>query len=114
MAEKENARSRLWMCAAAALVCTLYAAFLANKTFPPTEGWYSYYAYLINEHGAVPYLDFELLFPPLYVLLITFFTRIFGYEIFALRVLGVVFFAFFALITFFLTEWAKKRIINKK
>ncbi len=98
MVEKQNTRSIVWMCAAATLICALYAGFLANKTFPPTEGWYSYYAYLINEQGAVPYLDFELLFPPLYVLVIALFTRVFGYEILALRVLGVVFFALLGLV----------------
>jgi len=60
---------------------------------PPAEGWYSYYAYLINEQGAVPYVDFELLFPPLYTYLIAVFTRVFGYSIIALRILGVVLFA---------------------
>ena len=71
----------------------LYAGLLANKTMPPAEGWYSYYAYLMNEEGAVPYVDFELLFPPLYVYLIALFTRIFGYSILALRIFGAVIYA---------------------
>ena len=36
-----------------------------------------------------PYVDFPLLFPPLYVYCIALFTKIFGYSILALRVLGV-------------------------
>ena len=86
-------RSLIGMCAFAALFCALYAGFLANKSFSPAEGWYSYYAYLINETGAVPYVDFELLFPPLYTYLIACFTRIFGYGILALRIFGVVLYA---------------------
>ncbi len=81
------------MCGVAFVVCALYAGVLAFRTFPPTEGWYSYYAYLINEEGAVPYLDFELLFPPLYTYIIALFTRVFGYGIIALRILGALVFA---------------------
>ncbi|MBR2329432.1 MAG: glycosyltransferase family 39 protein, partial [Clostridia bacterium] len=87
-------RSRqLLMCAMIAALCALFAGYLANKGFSPAEGWYSYYAYLINEQGAVPYVDFELLFPPLYTYFIALFTRIFGYNMLALRVLGVVMYA---------------------
>ena len=81
------------MCACAFAICLIYAGALCNKTFPPTEGWYSYYAYLINEEGAIPYIDFELLFPPLYTYLIALFTRVFGYGIFPLRIFGVLVFA---------------------
>ena len=83
-------RSLLLACALTVLFAVLYAGFLVNKTMPPAEGWYTYYAYLINEEGAIPYVDFELLFPPLYTYLIAIFTRIFGYGILALRIFGVV------------------------
>ena len=86
-------RTTLYMCLAAALICLLYAGLTVTRGFPPTEGWYSYYAWLINEEGAVPYLDFELLFPPLYVYIIAFFTRIFGYSLLALRIFGAVIYA---------------------
>ncbi len=85
--------STLIMCLIAALICTLYAGFLSRSSLPPAEGWYSHYAYLMNEEGAVPYVDFELLFPPLYVYLIAGFTKLFGYSIAAIRVLGVVLYA---------------------
>ncbi len=81
------------MCVLAATLCSVYAGFLANKSVPPAEGWYSYYAYIINEEGAIPYVDFELLFPPLYTYIIALFTRVFGYDLIALRVLGVVIYA---------------------
>ena len=86
-------RNMAIMCLLAAALCAIYAGLLASKSLSPAEGWYSYYAYLINEEGAIPYLDFELLFPPLYVYIIAFFTRIFGYELIALRVFGVVIYA---------------------
>ncbi len=97
----KNSLSAIWkerrinicLCALTVLLCALYAGILSGKTFSPAEGWYSYYAYLINEEGAVPYLDFELLFPPLYTYLIALITKIFGYSIMVLRVFGVMVFA---------------------
>ncbi len=83
----------LFMCIVAFAICAVYAGAFVLKIFPPTEGWYSYYAYLINEEGAVPYVDFELLFPPLYVYVMALFTKIFGYGIVAVRILGVLIFA---------------------
>lgn len=76
-------------CGICAAVAAVFGFFLFDKSMSAAEGWYSYYAYLINEEGAVPYVDFPLLFPPLYVYCIALFTKIFGYGILALRVLGV-------------------------
>jgi len=81
--------ARAGACLITVAFCLFYAGMISFRSLPPTEGWYSYYAYLINTRGAVPYLDFELLFPPLYVYLIALFTRIFGYSLMALRVLGM-------------------------
>ncbi len=86
------------------LCCTVYAGFLSTKGMPPAEGWYSYYAYLINEQGAIPYVDFELLFPPLYTYLIAGFTAIFGYSIIALRIFGVVIYALTGLFAFLIFD----------
>lgn len=94
--KNENGRwapTRLLMCAAVAAVLAVLAGVLTTRGLSPAEGWYSYYAYQINEQGAVPYVDFELLFPPLYTYLIAAFTSVFGYGIMALRVFGVVIFA---------------------
>lgn len=87
------APTRLLMSLSVALLLAILAGVLTTRGISPAEGWYSYYAYQINEQGAVPYVDFELLFPPLYTYLIALFTRIFGYSIMALRVFGVVVFA---------------------
>ncbi len=70
------------------LLCILYASIMSFKSAPITEGWYTEYAWKIN-HGYLPYKDFEYLFFPLYLYIIAGFTKIFGYSIFALRVLGV-------------------------
>lgn len=75
-----------------ALICLVFSASLSNKTMPVAEGWYSYYAKLINEKGMMPYRDFELLFPPLYTYIIALITRIFGYKIIVLRIVGVIVF----------------------
>ena len=86
------------------VICVIYSGILATRSMAPTEGWYSYYAYIMNEEGAIPYLDFELLFPPLYVYIIALFTRIFGYNIIALRILGVVVYALTGLLAYLIFE----------
>lgn len=74
------------------LLCVQYASIMSFKSAPITEGWYTEYAWKIN-HGSLPYRDFEYLFFPLYIYIIAGFTKIFGYSIFALRVLGIFVFA---------------------
>ena len=76
---------------AAFFCCAFFAALLSFRTMPVSEGWYTEYAWQIN-HGNLPYRDFEYLFFPLYLFVISFYTRIFGYSILALRILGVVVF----------------------
>lgn len=73
------------------ICCAFYATLISFKTMPIAEGWYSEYAWLIN-HGKLPYRDFEYLFFPLYIYFIAGFTKIFGYSIIALRILGIVLF----------------------
>ena len=90
---KQRVKQKVGIALIAALFCALLSGILATRGFSPAEGWYSYYAYRINEQGAVPYVDFELLFPPLYTYVIAFFTRLFGSDILPLRVLGVVIFS---------------------
>lgn len=74
------------------VICTAYCVLISFKTMPAAEGWYSAYARLIND-GLLPYKDFELLFTPLYAYIIAFITKIFGYDLFVLRVVGVILFA---------------------
>ena len=75
----------------AIFVCVCYSSVMSFKTMPIAEGWYTEYAWQIN-NGSLPYRDFEYLFFPFYIYLIAGFTKIFGYSIFALRVFGVVLF----------------------
>ncbi len=77
----------------------LFAIILCNKTMPVAEGWYTYYAQLIN-NGQVVYKDFEYLFMPGYITFIALFTKIFGYSVMALRVLGVIFFTIIAYLAY--------------
>ena len=78
------------------LAAAIYTGISCNKTMPMAEGWYTYYAQLINEKGLQPYRDFEFLFSPVYIYFIALFTKIFGYKIIALRILGVVMFSVIA------------------
>ena len=86
-------------------VAIFYVALMCNKTMPFAEGWYTYYAQLINEKGLLPYKDFEYLFSPLYIYFIAFVTRFFGYDILTLRCVGILMFAIIALgVYLFITE----------
>lgn len=73
------------------LIIGTYMLITYNRTMPFAEGWYSYYARVIAD-GNVPYVDFEYLFMPFYMYLITGFTTIFGFKIIALRILGAILF----------------------
>lgn len=73
----------------------LLSILLSLRTFPISEGWYSVYAKYINL-GKIPYVDFELLFMPLYTYFIAFVTKIFGYDIIVLRILGIIIFVLLA------------------
>ena len=61
-----------------------YAGILFNQIAPYAEGWSTYYAQCINS-GNLPYKDFDYLFPPLYIYLIAFITKLFGYKLIVLR-----------------------------
>lgn len=65
-----------------------YALFLATKGMPISEGWYTEFAWQMN-HGKVPYRDFALLFPPVYPMIVSVITGLFGYDIIVLRLFGV-------------------------
>ena len=78
------------------LVCGIYCALISFRSAPVTEGWDTYYAYLINR-GELPYLDFEYLHPPFYIYFAALFTKVFGYGFIAFRILGVFIFSLTAL-----------------
>ena len=81
--------------ALAVLAAIAFATVMHARTLPFAEGWYTYYAECINK-GLLPYRDFEYLYPPFYIYFIAFFTRVFGYELIALRRLGILIFALLA------------------
>lgn len=72
----------------ALLAIFAYASFTFNKTLPISDGWYITYARLVLS-GKVPYRDFDFLFPPAYLYLITIVIAIFGSEVIVVRLLGV-------------------------
>lgn len=90
-------------------VSFLYVSIVFNQGMPFAEGWYTYYAQCINS-GAIPYKDFEYLFSPIYIYLIAFITRIFGYEIIILRTLGILFFCVITLGTYLIVA----EVVGKK
>lgn len=81
------------------VIVSIFSIFISNKTLPTAEGWYSYYAKCINS-GEIVYKDFEYLFTPIYMYLISLYTRIFGYSIIVLRIGGGVIFVSIALILY--------------
>ncbi|HWY80296.1 MAG TPA: glycosyltransferase family 39 protein [Candidatus Sulfotelmatobacter sp.] len=80
------------------LVVLIYNLIFFNRFYPITEGWFSTYAWMFN-HGQVPYRDFYLFLTPLYIIIMSIFTAIFGYSILYLRIFGI---AIMLLMTFFL------------
>lgn len=93
---KNNVRECLLGALAVIVIAAVYSSMLSVRTMPYAEGWYTYYGQLMNG-GEVVYKDFQYLFTPLYISLIAFFTKIFGYNILALRILGVIVFCLIGL-----------------
>ena len=85
------------------MVCGAYAAIHFNRTMPFAECWYTYYSKLING-GSVVYRDFDYLFTPLYIYFIALVTKIFGYKLIVLRVLGVFLFCGIGCIIFLILK----------
>ncbi len=89
---KISERGRFYILLLLALGAALVPALaLFDRTLPFAEGWYTYYAKCIHE-GALPYRDFEYLYPPVYIYTVALITRVFGYDILVLRGFGVLFF----------------------
>jgi hypothetical protein len=97
-----NKQKTRWFLICLVLTVTLslaYALIFFNNTFPLTEGWYSVFAKAINS-GLRPYVDFDFHFPPTYAYIIAGITKIFGYEILVLRIVGVLLFGVLALLSY--------------
>lgn len=81
------------------IVCGCYAGITFNQTMPFAEGWYTYYAQCMNK-GEIVYKDFDYLFTPLYIYLVAFITKFFGYKIIVLRFIGIIFFCLIGCMVF--------------
>ncbi|HMM06117.1 MAG TPA: hypothetical protein PKD52_05545 [Clostridiales bacterium] len=95
-------KERLFFLTLLILLTGFYIFFIFRNTMPISEGWYSVFAKSINEEGLHPYKDFEMLFPPVYVYLIAFITKIFGYNIIVLRTIGALLFIGIAVLFYFM------------
>ncbi len=96
----DSQRASFWIgLSVTVLAAVALAVILSFRTFPISEGWYSVYAKYIND-GKIPYKDFELLFMPLYSYLIALITRVFGYDLYVLRIFGVLVFAGIAAVAY--------------
>lgn len=70
------------------LIILIYNLTFFNRYFPITEGWFSTYAWLMN-HGEFPYKDFYFFLTPFYLIKMSLFTALFGYDIISLRIFGI-------------------------
>ena len=95
---QEMDRNKLYLCFTV-LIALIYCTVASTRTMPYAEGWYSYYAKLIND-GQKAYVDFEYLFWPLYINVIAFITKIFGYELIVLRIMGILLFTALSAISY--------------
>ncbi len=77
-------------------IVALYNLTFFRSYVPLTEGWFSSYAWWLNE-GHPIYSGFHFFLTPLYPVLLAIFTRIFGYEFIYLRILGIAIICIFSL-----------------
>lgn len=84
----------------AVFIVSIYTCYVYNKGMPTAEGWYSYYSNCIL-NGNVVYSDFEYLFTPVYMYLISGIIKIFGYNIIVLRVVGIIIYASLTVIIYY-------------
>lgn len=99
----ENNKKRL-TCLFVSLTINFVCIMLTyNKIFPITGTFYSVAAKTM-ENGAIPYRDFQLIFPPVYSYIIYFLTAIFGYNFVVIRVFGIVLFLIETMCIFFILE----------
>lgn len=69
-------------------VIFIYNFIFLYRFYPITEGWFSVYAWMIN-NGQFPYRDFYFFLTPLYLIKMSIFTSIFGYSVLSLRIFGL-------------------------
>lgn len=73
---------------ASALAVFLFNLIIFNRYFPLTEGWWETYGYLMNV-GLVPYKDFHIEFPLLFVIFNKWLLRYLPNSFFLYRLIGV-------------------------
>ncbi len=102
--DKTKRISSKWIFAAVVVIIAVcYCSVASLRSMPYSEGWYTYYAQLING-GSRVYRDFDYLFTPFYIYLIAFVTKVFGYRIIVLRIMGMIFYGTLALLLYLIFE----------
>lgn len=71
-----------------AAIIALFNLAYFNRYFPPTDGWWETYGYLLAQ-GIRPYVDFNLAFPPLFVAFNAILVKLFGADFLLFRGIGV-------------------------
>jgi hypothetical protein len=66
-----------WISGGMALVIPLtLMLYLHNRYLPVQEGWFNYYAFLMNKKGLLPYKDFYLFLQPLWLFFVQWIAKI--------------------------------------
>lgn len=95
------------------VISFIVTAILCSYTFntiAPQEGWYSIYARNILQDGLVPYRDFPLVVPPLFLYIWTVWQVVFGDNFIVFHYLNIVLQISFAVAFYFLF----RQVFNRK
>ncbi|AMH94259.1 transmembrane protein [methanogenic archaeon ISO4-H5] len=94
--------SNRWFCLFSAILPVVFLNLLIiTKYGYSAEGWYIVYAELILD-GKTPYVDFDLLFPPLYTYLITGIVAVFGNSLIVFRIFGLLVLVLTVIVVYYL------------
>lgn len=83
------------------LIPCIWALLTFNKVTILSEGWYILYSKMILA-GKTPYIDFDLVYPPLYTYIMTLIVSIFGESLIVMRVVGVFMFTGLSVVSYYL------------
>ncbi|NTV66180.1 MAG: hypothetical protein HGB06_00550 [Chlorobaculum sp.] len=93
-------KSNNWIVFFVAIMMILLSHWYVFFYFPPVEGWWQVYAYLINK-GFKLYRDYDMAFPPLFAIFNAALMKLSPYYVFyrvvgLIEVIGIFFFMYFA------------------
>lgn len=106
----KNNKQDIFVIALMSFIITVILSSFTFNTIAPQEGWYSIYARNILQDGLVPYRDFFLVVPPVFLYIWTVWQAIFGDNFIVFHYLGFLCQILCAVSFYFLF----KQIFNKK